>query len=300
MPITGVPLLTLRLAATLVLAGLSYRFVERPIRRGALGRAWKALLEVRGGRRWWLGGGWIGAAGAGAASCVLLGVALAHAQPPAPPSYLSVESLHTEAPTSGPDVKDLDATSETETPKTDSADSATSNTETGDVATVLESAVEKAPASHVTAIGDSVMIGAAGELEQTIDSLSIEADVGLQAPAAIDILRKRRDAGRLGEVVVVHIGSNGAFSEEQFEEMMEVLADVHRVAFVNVKVPRAWEQPNNSLLAEEVQQYPNTVLVDWYAASARRPELFVNDGIHLRYEGQRVYTELISAHLQAP
>ncbi len=121
-------MLTLRLAVTLVLADLSYRFVERPIRRGALGRAWKALRKARGGRLWW--------------------------------------------------------------------------------------------------------IGAAGELEQTIDSLSIEADVGLQAPAAIDILRKRRDAGRLGEVVVVHIGSNGAFSEEQFEEMMEVLADVHRVAFV--------------------------------------------------------------------
>jgi hypothetical protein len=100
--------------------------------------------------------------------------------------------------------------------------------------------------------------------------------------------------------VVVHIGSNGAFSEEQFEEMMEVLADVRRVAFVNVKVPRPWEQPNNGMLAEEVQQYPNTVLVDWYAASAGRPELFVSDGIHLQYEGQRVYTELISAHLQAP
>jgi hypothetical protein len=79
--------------------------------------------------------------------------------------------------------------------------------------------------------------------------------------------------------------------------MMEVLADVRLVAFVNVKAPRPWEQPNNSMLAEEVQQYPNIVLVDWYAASAGRPELFVNDGIHLQYDGQRVYTELISAHL---
>ncbi len=104
-----------------------------------------------------------------------------------------------------------------------------------DLATVSESAAEKAPDSRVTAIGDSVMIGAAGALEQTIDNLSIEADVGLQGPAAIDILRKRRDADRLGEVVVVHIGSNGAFSEEQFEEMMEVLTDVRRVVFVNVR-----------------------------------------------------------------
>jgi peptidoglycan/LPS O-acetylase OafA/YrhL len=95
--ITGTPLLILRLAATLVLADLSYRFVETPIRRGALGRAWKALREARGARRWWLGAGWAGAVGAGAASCVVLGVALAYAQPAAPPSYLSVESIHTEA-----------------------------------------------------------------------------------------------------------------------------------------------------------------------------------------------------------
>jgi lysophospholipase L1-like esterase len=169
-----------------------------------------------------------------------------------------------------------------------------------DAAERVEKTPASAPASRVTAIGDSVMIGAAGELEQTIDNLAIEADVGLQAPAATDILRKRRDASQLGDVVVVHIGSNGAFSEEQFEDMMEVLADVRQVAFVNVKVPRPWEQPNNAVLAEGVQQYPNAVLIDWNAASTGRPELFVNDGIHLQHEGQRVYTDLISAHLEAP
>jgi lysophospholipase L1-like esterase len=69
---------------------------------------------------------------------------------------------------------------------------------------------------------------------------------------------------------------------------------------VNVKVPRAWEQPNNEVLADGVQQYPNAVLVDWYAASAYRPELFVQDGIHLRREGQRAYADLIAAHLRTP
>jgi peptidoglycan/LPS O-acetylase OafA/YrhL/lysophospholipase L1-like esterase len=298
--ITGTPLLILRLAATLVLADLSYRFVETPIRRGVLGRAWKALREARGARRWWLGAGWAGAVGAGAASCVVLGVALAYAQPPAPPSYLSVESIHTEASAPTRDTRDLGATSETETPETGTAASTTSETDTVGLTTAPETAAERAPASRVTAIGDSVMIGAAGELEQTIDNLSIEADVGLQAPAAIDILRKRRDAKQLGEVVIVHIGSNGAFSEEQFEEMMEVLADVHRVMFVNVKVPRPWEQPNNAVLADGVKQYSNAVLVDWYVASVGRPELLVKDGIHLQHEGQRVYTDLIAAYLEPP
>src|SRR5215211_896558 len=42
-PFDGLPLLALRLSVTVVLADLSYRFVETPIRRGALGRAWKTL-----------------------------------------------------------------------------------------------------------------------------------------------------------------------------------------------------------------------------------------------------------------
>ena len=46
------------------------------------------------------------------------------------------------------------------------------------------------------------------------------ASVGLQVSAAIDILRWRRAAGQLGDVVVVHLGNNGTFTAEQFDEMM--------------------------------------------------------------------------------
>ncbi|MBA2713974.1 MAG: acyltransferase, partial [Rubrobacteraceae bacterium] len=51
-PFGGLPLLALRLTVTVVLADLSYRFVETPIRRGAIGRAWKVLREAQGPRRW--------------------------------------------------------------------------------------------------------------------------------------------------------------------------------------------------------------------------------------------------------
>ncbi|HZY57384.1 MAG TPA: acyltransferase family protein, partial [Rubrobacteraceae bacterium] len=137
-PIAGLPLLALQLGATVVLADLSYRFVETPIRRGALGRAWRALREARGARRWQLGARWAGAVGTSVAFCMVLGLALVHAQPSAPPSYLSVEAIHTEA-------------------------SATT-TET-DAATA-----ETASADPITAVGDSVMIGAAGELNRALDN----------------------------------------------------------------------------------------------------------------------------------
>ncbi len=47
-PFGGLPLLALRMAITILLADLSYRFMETPIRRGALGRAWKTLREAQG------------------------------------------------------------------------------------------------------------------------------------------------------------------------------------------------------------------------------------------------------------
>ena len=50
-PLDGLPLLVLRLGATVVLADISYRYVETPIRRGALGRAWRWLRAARGVQR---------------------------------------------------------------------------------------------------------------------------------------------------------------------------------------------------------------------------------------------------------
>jgi hypothetical protein len=277
-PLDGLPLLALRLAATVVLADLSYRFAETPIRRGAFGRAWRTLRDARGARLWRLGAGWVGTIGAGAAQNAALGLTVAHAQPPDPPSDLSVETIHT-------------AEASSATPET--------NEPTSEAAPARTPAGQSVSADQVTVVSDSVMIGAAEELNRALDNPAFGADVGLQPAGVIEILQKRQAAGRLGETVVVHTGNNGSFTAEQFDEMMRVLADVPRVVFVNVKAPRPWEQRNNHVIAEGVRRYPNAVLTDWHAASADRPGLFVDDGIHPQPEGQRIYADLIAANLEA-
>jgi lysophospholipase L1-like esterase len=154
--------------------------------------------------------------------------------------------------------------------------------------------------TQVTAIGDSVMLSAASQLQQAIPGIRIDAAVGRQVSTSINILRAHQAAGRLGTVVVVHLGDNGTFTAKQFDEIMQILADARRVVFVNVKVPRPWEGPDNTVLADGVKRYPNAVLVDWHAASSDRPELFWTDGIHLRPEGAQFYASLVAAAIQAP
>jgi hypothetical protein len=157
-----------------------------------------------------------------------------------------------------------------------------------------------APVADVVAVGDSVMLGAVHELAQAFGYLEIDAEIGRQASTTISLLAARRAAGRLGAVVILHVGNNGVFRASQIDQVMQQLTGVPRVVFVNVRVPRQWEGPNNAALAERVSQYANAVLVDWYSASIGRPDLFYQDGIHLRPEGARAYAALIVAAALAP
>lgn len=143
----------------------------------------------------------------------------------------------------------------------------------------------RAISQAVTAIGDSVMLAATSDLQAAVANITIDAVVGRQVPAALEILRGRQAAGTLGSVVVIHMGTNGYFTSTQLDEMMGLLSAVGRVLLVDVKCPTAWEAADNLMLQEAVKRYPRVVLVGWHAASANRPELFWDDGIHLRPEG---------------
>jgi hypothetical protein len=142
------------------------------------------------------------------------------------------------------------------------------------------------------------MLAAAGYLQQDIAGLTVDAVIGRQASAALDALRVHRQSGTLGSVVLVQIGNNGPFTSAQFDEMMQLLQGTHQVAVINLKEPRAWEGPNNAVIADGVKRYPNAVLVDWHATSANRPDLFWDDGIHLRPQGAKLYASLVAAVIQ--
>jgi peptidoglycan/LPS O-acetylase OafA/YrhL len=150
---------------------------------------------------------------------------------------------------------------------------------------------------QVVAVGDSVMVSAADELTGVIDQLSMDAAIGRQIREVIEVLQAIADAGRMGNVVIIQVGNNGYLSAKKFDEMMQLLKDVQYVYILNCRVPRQWETTVNTVLAEGVTRHPNATLIDWYAASADHPEFFWNDGMHLRPEGAKAYTELIVEQL---
>ncbi len=150
---------------------------------------------------------------------------------------------------------------------------------------------------RVFAVGDSVMLGAARELLKTIPGLEVDAQVSRHVGATLTILQQRRAAGRLGKVVIIHIGNNGNMTAKQFDDLMQPLTDIPRVMIFNLKEPRKWETSNNQVIAEGVTRYPNAVLIDWHTYGVDHPDLFAKDGIHIGAAGAKAYTALVVAQL---
>jgi hypothetical protein len=148
------------------------------------------------------------------------------------------------------------------------------------------------------ALGDSVMLGAAPQLAEqgfTVDAVESRAFVN-----GLDTILQLNAQGRLGDVVVVHLGTNGPISSGDMTQMMEALAGVPQVLLLTIDVPRDYTAGNNSLVYETVNTYPNVSLLDWAGLSTSCPGNCFDDGFHLRPDGQVYYAALIDGALQAP
>jgi hypothetical protein len=143
------------------------------------------------------------------------------------------------------------------------------------------------------AIGDSVMLGAAGDLAAF--GITVDAKVSRQMVDTIEPLRWLRAAGVLGDVVVVHLGTNGPIGDETMVRFFDELVGVPKVVVLTVRAPRGWTAGNNAHLATLPGRYSNIVLVDWAATSnACHGDCFASDDIHLKAAGSRYYAAEIT------
>ena len=320
-PLDGLALFALRLGVTLVLAELSYRLVETPVRGGALGRAWRSVRSARGLGRAYHQAGWTGAG----LLLVALTVSVAGAKAAETPDYLRVDAVHLKFATPDPSygqpvserVSSSSAMVEATPPSLVQPEPAieaiaTVPPQPEPTATVAAAPVPPAPTrpaelpapppppapqlpagTRVLAIGDSVMLGAAYQLGATLGSVEIDAAVGRQSASAINVLNAYRAGGGLPSVVIIDIGNNGTITPRQIDSVMEALDGVARVIFVTVRVDRPWEEGNNANIWDARGRHPNISIADWHAASTGHPEYFQGDGIHLRAEGAQAFADLL-------
>lgn len=298
----------IRLALTFGVAGFSYRYVESPIRRFGL-RTW--LRGINTGLKVAIPravSGW--ALASIAVFAVVSGMVVSQTNsdplgtvvvspsggsvgiremPDTGPSYETAVSDDQESVVlHGPSI-----VTTTSTPEIGPAD------EPDGTATPVFVDPQEAPSantSRVTLIGDSVLKGAQGAVLSALgQDTVIDATASSQFKHAPDVIADLSSRGELGDTVVIHLGTNGAFSSQAWDDVMTRLSDVDRVIVLTVFVPRRWESVVNAAIASGAERWPDVEVVDYFAFGKAHPEYYNKDGVHLNVAGQAAYGVLLDA-----
>jgi len=292
-----------RIALTLVIAELSYRLVEMPIRRGVLGRAWSAVRS--GGALGMRAIGTLIATGivtvVGAAVAIALIMNPGDGRDAIPPDVAEAMGIADGGPLElaideeSSDAQDDAAANATAGISTESGtDPGITNDDSTDSGEpVLSDEEIRAANGPVSVIGDSVVLGARSAIKDAIPGARVDAKVSRMPGGFTGRVKKLDRRDKLANVVVVHPATNGVINAKIMRGILDPLTDYERVVIVNASVPRSWEKQNNKVIAKVTPDYPNVVVADWKSASDGRSEYFVSDGVHLTDSGAAAFAEVI-------
>ncbi len=150
---------------------------------------------------------------------------------------------------------------------------------------------------EITVIGDSLIIDVEPVLQKCLPGIVIDAQIGRQMYQAPDVISRLQKEGKLGKIVIIELGTNGAFTEKQLTKTLDSLKGTGEIVLVNTRVPKPWEAVVNETLGKVAESYPNTKLIDWHSASSGHDDYFYPDGVHLTQAGAEAYGETMIAAL---
>jgi len=275
----------LEVVAIFVVSALSWRYVEEPIRHGALGRLW---AEAR--IRWAshdLSALVPGKKGLATASSVCAATVIC---------VLGLSGVVTGAVQPGSTVKTVLPPAHRH-PLPPHAERRSN----GRTKTTVGNTTPAAPAGEgVTVIGDSIMVDASSYLQQMLPGAIIDAKVGQQLYQVLTQVPQLKKAGDVGDRLILELGTNGYYSVTQLEALLHALGPMKKIVLVNTRETRPWEQAVNQTIATVAKTYPNTTMVDWYDIGAEHPQYFEPDQVHLDPQGAQFFASLLVHALETP
>lgn len=153
----------------------------------------------------------------------------------------------------------------------------------------------------VSAIGDSVMLGAAGSLQENVPGINVDARESRQMSAAFGIVSKMKKEGTLGDVVVIGLGTNGTFEKEDGQKLIKQIGEKHQIYWVLTYGKNlSYQNDVNKTIKQLAKKYKTVSTIDWPSQAAAHPEWLYGDGIHLNSAGQQGYAQMIKSAISGP
>ncbi|MDR4994574.1 acyltransferase family protein [Bacillus altitudinis] len=264
----------LQIIAILLIAEASYRFIEQPIRKLGFRQYFASWSIWKKGFKQW-----------STSHKVFLGIAAALL-------ILFTIGMSSSSHTS-PHAKEVTQIKTAPKKAGDSAESKTKKKKEKHE----KKAVDQKQFHQILAIGDSVMLDIAPNLEKAYTQITIDAKVGRQMNEAVSIAPQYASFNQSDAAVIIELGTNGYFTEGTLTAFIQKFTKAH-IFLVNTRVPRSWENDVNAVIQRVADQHANVTLVNWHSAATRQPSYFQPDGVHLSTKGADTLTQLITASIK--
>ncbi|MEX5914706.1 acyltransferase family protein [Staphylococcus ureilyticus] len=146
-------------------------------------------------------------------------------------------------------------------------------------------------------IGDSVMVDIGENFKKRVPNAQIDGEVGRNLYDVAPLVEKHYHSfNKKSDKIVLELGTNGDFSKEQLDTLINKFGNA-QIYLVNTRVPRSYEGHVNKLMTDAAHTHKNVTLVDWYKRSENHTEYFAPDGIHLEPKGVEALTDEILKHI---
>ena len=279
---------------TLIVAGLSYMYVEQPVRQlgfcGALS-AWFSAMVAPAGRALPVGAAVL-------AGVTLIATVFAVRTAPAMTQAEAVVAAGANYAQASAPVPQPTATSAA--PSSSASPSASAEPTESASPSPASSTTPSAnvDGSQVTIVGDSVTLASSIALGEAMPQALVNAEVSRTSAAALPVVEQLVDSGQMREVLVLSVTANSTFTVAQLEQLKASVSPngERKIVLVTGVGPAnlTWIEPSNQVIREFAAQNPGTVFIaDWQAAAKGHPEYLVSDGVHPQGEGLTVYAQTV-------
>lgn len=190
------------------------------------------------------------------------------------------------------EATEVESTDKKDTKTTDKTDTNADSEAGADTAEETAQAPAEGTYSNVTLIGDSVMLGAADNISSSMPGCIVDAKESRQVKAGVEIAQGLEQQGNLKGTVVIALGTNGTFSQETGQALIDYLGTDRNIYWVYA-YGVSWQDDSNSVIAALAANNANVTVIDWPAYASGHSDYFYNDGIHLNGTGRSAYAQML-------
>lgn len=151
---------------------------------------------------------------------------------------------------------------------------------------------------QITVIGDSVFLGAAPAFKKLFPHAAIDAKVSRQVRHGLEIAKKMNKNGKLGNIVLISLGTNGTFNSATGQELIDYLGADRTIYWIDAYGQKLDIQKEvNRTIHQLVKKNSNVHLIPWSQEGKKHPGWFYQDGTHLNLKGQKGFARYLQKYL---